>query len=63
MMKPLPCEQTQVGGKKTSVVLQKLEPDTRYSVSVAAVFPTGVSRDLNGEGQTSKNHVTRRLIH
>ncbi|XP_034555947.1 collagen alpha-1(XII) chain [Notolabrus celidotus] len=43
---------TQVGGKKTNTILQKLEPDTQYSVSVAAVYPTGVSKDITGEGQT-----------
>uniref|UniRef100_G3PDH7 Collagen alpha-1(XII) chain n=1 Tax=Gasterosteus aculeatus aculeatus TaxID=481459 RepID=G3PDH7_GASAC len=43
---------TQVGGKKTSVILQKLEPDTKYFVSVAAVYPTGVQREISGEGQT-----------
>uniref|UniRef100_A0AAQ4QZ60 Collagen type XII alpha 1 chain n=1 Tax=Gasterosteus aculeatus aculeatus TaxID=481459 RepID=A0AAQ4QZ60_GASAC len=45
-------EGTQVGGKKTSVILQKLEPDTKYFVSVAAVYPTGVQREISGEGQT-----------
>uniref|UniRef100_A0A4W6EVE4 Collagen alpha-1(XII) chain n=1 Tax=Lates calcarifer TaxID=8187 RepID=A0A4W6EVE4_LATCA len=43
---------TQVGGKKTSVILQKLEPDTPYTVSVAAVYPTGVSKDISGDGRT-----------
>uniref|UniRef100_A0A669CR94 Collagen type XII alpha 1 chain n=1 Tax=Oreochromis niloticus TaxID=8128 RepID=A0A669CR94_ORENI len=43
---------TQVGGKKTSVILQKLEPDTPYSVSVAAVYPTGISKDISEEGRT-----------
>ncbi|XP_060947388.1 collagen alpha-1(XII) chain [Limanda limanda] len=43
---------TQVGGKKTSVVLQKLQPDTPYSISVAALYPTGVSSDLTGDGRT-----------
>ncbi|XP_041814167.1 collagen alpha-1(XII) chain [Chelmon rostratus] len=43
---------TQVGGKKTGVTLQKLEPDTQYSITVAAVYPTGVSRDISGEGRT-----------
>lgn len=46
--------QTQVGGKKTSVLLPKLTPDTEYSISVAAVYPKGVSKDLNGLGKTSK---------
>ncbi|KAM9839911.1 collagen alpha-1(XII) chain-like [Aulostomus maculatus] len=43
---------TQVGGKKTSVVLQKLDPDTQYTVSVVAVYPAAVSKDLSGEGRT-----------
>ncbi|KAM8725153.1 collagen alpha-1(XII) chain isoform 2-T3 [Acanthopagrus schlegelii] len=43
---------TQVGGKKTSVVLQKLDPDTQYSVSVAAIYPTAVSKDISSEGKT-----------
>ncbi|XP_074472614.1 collagen alpha-1(XII) chain isoform X2 [Sebastes fasciatus] len=52
---------TQVGGKKTSVVLQKLEPDTQYSVTVAAVYPNGVSRDISGEGQTKPLGGVRNL--
>ncbi|XP_038582157.1 collagen alpha-1(XII) chain isoform X5 [Micropterus salmoides] len=43
---------SQVGGKKTSVILQKLDPNTLYSVTVAAVYPSGVSADISGEGQT-----------
>lgn len=53
------CEQTQVGGKKTSVILQKLEPDTPYSISVAAVYATGISKDISEEGKTSKTHIQR----
>ncbi|XP_075940078.1 collagen alpha-1(XII) chain [Anarhichas minor] len=52
---------TQVGGKKTSVILQKLEADTKYSVTVAAVYPTGVSRDISGEGQTKPLGFARNL--
>ncbi|XP_049446985.1 collagen alpha-1(XII) chain isoform X1 [Epinephelus fuscoguttatus] len=52
---------TQVGGKKTGVILQKLEPDTQYSISVAAVYPTGVSRDVSGEGQTKPLGGVRNL--
>lgn len=47
--------QLQVGAKKTSVVLSKLQPDTQYSVSVAAVHPSGLSRDVSSDGRTSKN--------
>uniref|UniRef100_A0A669CQ83 Collagen alpha-1(XII) chain n=1 Tax=Oreochromis niloticus TaxID=8128 RepID=A0A669CQ83_ORENI len=52
---------TQVGGKKTSVILQKLEPDTPYSVSVAAVYPTGISKDISEEGRTKPLGFVRNL--
>ncbi|KAM6915073.1 collagen alpha-1(XII) chain [Xenentodon cancila] len=51
----------QVGGKKTSVVLQKLQPDTPYSVTVAAVYPSGVSKDISGEGKTKPLGGVRNL--
>lgn len=50
----LVCKQLEVGAKKTTVVLQKLQPDTPYSVTVSAVYPSGVKKDISGEGKTSK---------
>lgn len=47
-------EQTQVGPKKSTVLLQKLIPDTLYSITVAAVFPSGETKDISGNGKTSK---------
>uniref|UniRef100_A0A673FNU6 Collagen alpha-1(XII) chain-like n=1 Tax=Sinocyclocheilus rhinocerous TaxID=307959 RepID=A0A673FNU6_9TELE len=47
----------QVGGKKNSVILQKLTPDTPYSITVAAVYRTGESKDISGQGKTSKTCV------
>ncbi|XP_026185345.1 collagen alpha-1(XII) chain isoform X2 [Mastacembelus armatus] len=52
---------TQVGGKKTSTVLQKLEPDTQYSVTVAAVYPNGDRKDISGEGKTKPLGGVRNL--
>ncbi|KAM9339586.1 collagen alpha-1(XII) chain [Symphorus nematophorus] len=52
---------TQVGGKKTNVVLQKLDPDTQYSVSVVAVYPIGISSDISGEGKTKPLGGVRNL--
>uniref|UniRef100_A0A665VXT7 Collagen, type XII, alpha 1a n=1 Tax=Echeneis naucrates TaxID=173247 RepID=A0A665VXT7_ECHNA len=49
---------TQVGGKKNTVLLPKLTPDTEYSIAVVAVYPQGVSRELNGVGKTSKLSLT-----
>ncbi|XP_028812322.1 collagen alpha-1(XII) chain isoform X2 [Denticeps clupeoides] len=43
---------TQVGGKKNTVTLQKLTPDTPYSLTVEAVYATGKSHDLSGSGKT-----------
>lgn len=47
--------QTQVGGKKTTVLLPKLTPDTEYSITVVALYARGVSRELNGVGKTRKS--------
>uniref|UniRef100_A0A3Q3B4I5 Collagen alpha-1(XII) chain n=1 Tax=Kryptolebias marmoratus TaxID=37003 RepID=A0A3Q3B4I5_KRYMA len=52
---------TQIGGKKTSVLLPKLTPDTQYSISVTAVYANGVSRDLNGLGKTKPLGGVRNL--
>ncbi|XP_068610238.1 collagen alpha-1(XII) chain [Brachionichthys hirsutus] len=43
---------TKVGGKKTSAILAKLDPDTEYSVTVAAVHPNSVVKDVSGGGRT-----------
>uniref|UniRef100_A0A671YA35 Collagen alpha-1(XII) chain n=1 Tax=Sparus aurata TaxID=8175 RepID=A0A671YA35_SPAAU len=52
---------TQVGGKKTTVLLPKLTPDTEYSISVVAVYARGVSQDLNGVGKTKPLGGVRNL--
>ncbi|XP_057208625.1 collagen alpha-1(XII) chain isoform X2 [Triplophysa rosa] len=51
----------QVGGKKNSVVLQKLTPDTPYSITVAAVYRTGESKDISGQGKTKPLGGVRNL--
>ncbi|KAJ8389361.1 hypothetical protein AAFF_G00120690 [Aldrovandia affinis] len=43
---------TQVGGRKNTVILQKLTPDTPYSINVAAVYASGDSKDISGQGKT-----------
>ncbi|XP_068197852.1 collagen alpha-1(XII) chain isoform X2 [Antennarius striatus] len=52
---------TQVGGKKTSAILPKLEPDTEYSVTVAAVHPNNVVKDVSGQGRTKPLGGVRNL--
>ncbi|XP_059354175.1 collagen alpha-1(XII) chain-like isoform X2 [Carassius carassius] len=51
----------QVGGKKNSIILQKLTPDTPYSVTVAAVYRTGESKDISGQGKTKALGGVRNL--
>uniref|UniRef100_A0A667Y534 Collagen alpha-1(XII) chain n=1 Tax=Myripristis murdjan TaxID=586833 RepID=A0A667Y534_9TELE len=52
---------TQVGGKKNSVILPKLTPDTPYNVSVVAVFPTTVSKSISSQGKTKPLGGVRNL--
>ncbi|XP_054652752.1 collagen alpha-1(XII) chain isoform X3 [Dunckerocampus dactyliophorus] len=51
----------QVGGKKTTLFMPKLTPDTEYSISVVAVYPRGVSRELIGLGRTKPLGGVRNL--
>uniref|UniRef100_A0A8C4DXX9 Collagen, type XII, alpha 1a n=1 Tax=Dicentrarchus labrax TaxID=13489 RepID=A0A8C4DXX9_DICLA len=52
---------TQVGGKKTTVLLPKLTPDTEYSITVVAVYAKGLSQELNGLGKTKPLGGVRNL--
>ncbi|XP_077586812.1 collagen alpha-1(XII) chain isoform X3 [Stigmatopora nigra] len=51
----------QVAGKKTSLLMPKLTPDTEYSISVVAVYPRGVSKELVGLGRTKPLGAVRNL--
>uniref|UniRef100_A0A3Q4H4L4 Collagen alpha-1(XII) chain n=1 Tax=Neolamprologus brichardi TaxID=32507 RepID=A0A3Q4H4L4_NEOBR len=52
---------TQVGGKKTTVLLPKLTPDTEYTIGVVAVYAKGVSGPLEGIGKTKPLGGVRNL--
>ncbi|XP_024152990.1 collagen alpha-1(XII) chain isoform X2 [Oryzias melastigma] len=52
---------TQVGGKKNTVLLQKLTPDTEYSIGVVALYANGASGELNGLGKTKPLGGVRNL--
>uniref|UniRef100_A0A673FMX9 Collagen alpha-1(XII) chain n=1 Tax=Sinocyclocheilus rhinocerous TaxID=307959 RepID=A0A673FMX9_9TELE len=45
-------QSTQVGGKKNTVILQKLTPDTPYYITVAAIYANGDAKDISGQGKT-----------
>ncbi|XP_053193439.1 collagen alpha-1(XII) chain [Scomber japonicus] len=51
----------QVGGKKTTTVLTKLEPNTPYTVTVVAVYEIGTSKEISGEGKTKPLGYVRNL--
>ncbi|XP_030212285.1 collagen alpha-1(XII) chain isoform X2 [Gadus morhua] len=52
---------TQVGGKKTTVLLPKLTPNTEYSITVAAVYARGAGGELTGLGTTKPLGGVRNL--
>ncbi|KAL4649016.1 collagen alpha-1(XII) chain-like isoform X1 [Arapaima gigas] len=52
---------TQVGGKKNTVILQRLIPDTVYSINVAAIYASGESKDISGSGKTKALGGVRNL--
>ncbi|XP_063040582.1 collagen alpha-1(XII) chain isoform X2 [Engraulis encrasicolus] len=52
---------TQIGGKKNTVTLQKLTPETTYDLTVTAIYSTGEAIDLNGQGTTKALGGVRNL--
>ncbi|CAK6977127.1 collagen alpha-1(XII) chain isoform X7 [Scomber scombrus] len=51
----------QVGGKKTTTVLTKLEPNTPYTVTLVAVYEIGNSKEISGEGKTKPLGAVKNL--
>lgn len=43
-----------IGGRQNSVVLQKLKPDTPYTITVSSLYPDGEGGRMTGRGKTSK---------
>uniref|UniRef100_A0A8C7K8T7 Collagen alpha-1(XII) chain n=1 Tax=Oncorhynchus kisutch TaxID=8019 RepID=A0A8C7K8T7_ONCKI len=54
-------QSTQIGGKKNTVLLPKLTPDTPYSITVAAIYGSGESKDISGIGKTKPLGGVRNL--
>ena len=53
------CDQVPVGPRKNNIILQRLQPDTKYLVSVASVYPWGVSKEITNDGRTSEEPDTK----
>ncbi|XP_010877450.3 collagen alpha-1(XII) chain isoform X2 [Esox lucius] len=54
-------QSVQIGGKKNTVLLPKLTPDTPYSITVAALYASGESKDISGNGRTKPLGGVRNL--
>ncbi|KAG2468793.1 COCA1 protein, partial [Polypterus senegalus] len=52
---------TQVGGRQNSVVLQKLTPDTPYSIAVTSVYADGEGGQITGRGKTKPLGAAKNL--
>lgn len=55
---PVVPHQDILGPEETSHVLQNLDTDTEYTVTVTAIYPDeSESEDLMGDERTCKNHA------
>nr|XP_033792023.1 collagen alpha-1(XII) chain isoform X1 [Geotrypetes seraphini] len=52
---------TTVGGRMSSVVLQKLQPDTPYTIAVASIYTDGEGGWITGSGKTKPLSTVRNL--
>ena len=43
-----------IGGRQNSVLLQKLKPDTPYTITVSSLYTDGEGGRMTGRGKTSK---------
>uniref|UniRef100_A0A8D2LYC8 Collagen alpha-1(XII) chain n=1 Tax=Varanus komodoensis TaxID=61221 RepID=A0A8D2LYC8_VARKO len=54
-------QSTTVGGRQSSVVLQKLQPDTPYSVTVSSIYADGEGGQMTGRGKTKPLNTVKNL--
>uniref|UniRef100_A0A8D0CFC3 Collagen alpha-1(XII) chain n=2 Tax=Salvator merianae TaxID=96440 RepID=A0A8D0CFC3_SALMN len=54
-------QSTTVGGRQNSVVLQKLQPDTPYSVTVSSIYADGEGGQMTGRGKTKPLSTVKNL--
>uniref|UniRef100_A0A8C5R881 Collagen alpha-1(XII) chain n=1 Tax=Leptobrachium leishanense TaxID=445787 RepID=A0A8C5R881_9ANUR len=52
---------TSVGGRQNSVVLQRLQPDTPYSITVASQYTEGEGGRISGRGKTKPLNTVKNL--
>ncbi|XP_061479123.1 collagen alpha-1(XII) chain isoform X1 [Rhineura floridana] len=56
-----PEQSTTVGVRQNSVVLQKLQPDTPYSVTVSSIYADGEGGQMTGSGKTKPLNTVKNL--
>ncbi|XP_053566419.1 collagen alpha-1(XII) chain isoform X2 [Bombina bombina] len=52
---------TTVGGRQNNVVLQRLQPDTQYSINVASIYAAGEGGRIGGRGKTKPLNTVKNL--
>nr|XP_023970152.1 collagen alpha-1(XII) chain isoform X1 [Chrysemys picta bellii] len=56
-----PEQSTMVGGRQNSVVLQKLQPDTPYTITVSSMYADGEGGRMTGRGKTKPLNTVKNL--
>ncbi|XP_008572507.1 PREDICTED: collagen alpha-1(XII) chain, partial [Galeopterus variegatus] len=54
-------QMTTIGGRQNSVVLQKLKPDTPYTITVSSLYPDGEGGRMTGRGKTKPLNTVKNL--
>uniref|UniRef100_A0A8C0J562 Collagen type XII alpha 1 chain n=1 Tax=Chelonoidis abingdonii TaxID=106734 RepID=A0A8C0J562_CHEAB len=54
-------QSTMVGGRQNSVVLQKLQPDTPYTITVSSMYADGEGGRMTGRGKTKPLNTVKNL--
>ncbi|KAB1267386.1 Collagen alpha-1, partial [Camelus dromedarius] len=50
---------TRIGGQQNSVVLQKLKPDTPYTITLSSLYPDVEGAWMTGRGETMVRRLAR----
>ncbi|KFP75574.1 Collagen alpha-1(XII) chain, partial [Acanthisitta chloris] len=58
----VPEQSTMVGGRQNSVVIQKLQPDTPYAITVSSMYADGEGGRMTGRGRTKPLTTVKNLL-
>ncbi|OXB61233.1 hypothetical protein ASZ78_006533, partial [Callipepla squamata] len=58
----VPEQSTMVGGRQNSVVIQKLQPDTPYAITVSSMYADGEGGRMTGRGRTKPLTTVKNML-